>query len=347
MAEEYININSIDELKKKLNMSFMNKKFKDNDGNKYVVRFVKENRKLEIFKLQTKSELEKNLSKQTVQKNEQASELNTEEEGFFNPIKPSKAEIKEEEFEDKKISSPKIDLLNQTLSKIKSIFTFSKLKTIEEEIDDDFDLNIEDSPKQVEPKKIENEIEIPLTIQEAKFYFAKILKAIEKNKDRINSSIANFKNSRYFELVGDPSENKNILSNITREFDSEIFKTLEIYSTKLKEITTFPKSINHYTMNFNRTQKDFISSLNSNELRLDYILQWDLLDNLIILCNKFSKMATEVLNIINKKTDMKVLNSVQLSQFEDAKSGIIFCLNDLNYLRRNLDNYQKKVKQNA
>lgn len=344
MAEEYIKINSLDELKKKLNMSFMNKKFKDNDGNKYVVRFVKENRKLEIFKLQTKSELEKNILQKPVQTEQ--TEIDSEEDSFLNSLKPSTQTILDEK-EEKKDSIPKLEKLNQTLSKIKSIFTFSKIKAVEEEFEDDFDLNIEDAPKLVEPKKFENEIEIPFSIQEAKFYFAKILKALEKDKDRVNSSIANLKNSRYFELVGDPSENKNILSNITREFDSEVFRTLEIYSSKLKEITTFPKSINHYTMNYNRVQKDFISSLASNELRLDHILQWDLLDNLIILCNKFSKMTTELLSILNKKTDMKILNSVQLSQFEDAKSGIIFCMNDLNYLRRNLDNYQKKVKQNG
>ncbi len=354
MAEDYISINSIEELKKKLNMNFMNKKFKDREGNKYVVRFVKDTRKLEIFRLHTKSELQKNssLTKKTFEQNEQSfeSETDFEDEEFLESIKQSKSEVKEVEskFEEEKSNPLKFEKFNQTLTKIKAIFTFSKIKAVEEDIEEDFDLNIEETSfKKIEPKKLENEIEIPTTIQEYKFYFAKILKSLGKDKDRINSSIVNLKNSRYFELIGDPSENKNILSNISREFDTEIFIPLETYSAKLKEITSFPKSINHYTMNYNRIQKDFISSLNSTEIKLDYILQWDLLDNLIILSNKYSKMNTEVLNLLNKKVDMRILNSVQQSQFEDAKSGIIFCMNDLNYLRRNLDNFQKKVKENA
>lgn len=344
MADDFLFINSLDELKKKLNMNFMNKKFKDSEGNKYIVRFVKETRKLEIFRLQTKAELEKNpIEKKEVFLEKEISldkESSFEDKNFLESIISSQHETT-------KATPIQTDKLNQTLSKIKSIFTFSKIKAVEEEIEDDFDLNIEESPLKEEPKKFENTIEIPNTIQETKFYFVKILKSLEKDKDRINSSIANLKSSKFFELVGDPSENKNILSNVTREFDSEIFKSLEVYSNKLKEITTYPKSLNNYTMNYNRTQKDFLASLNSNELKLDYVLQWDILDNLILFCNRFSKMTTELLNILNKKNDLKKLNSVQAGLFEDSKSGIIFCLNDLNYLRRNLDEYKKKVKQNA
>ena len=319
-------------------MDLMNKKYKDREGNKYVVRFIKESRKLEIFKLQTKSEIVKTVI--PVKPKVEETDLAPVETPKTIPEIISKSRFDELDF------IPKIEKTS-TLAKIKAIFTLGKIKAVEEEISlDDFDLNIDDSKSEVKIIQNDNEFKLPTNIADEKFFLSNILKSLSKNKDRITATIVNLKNSRIFELTGDPSENKNILSNISRDFDSDIFRPLENYSNKLKEILTYPKSINHYSMNYTRTQKDLLASLASNETRFEYVLRWELQVNLGVFSNKFSRMTNELLDLLNTKTEMEIkkLNSIQEQQFRDGKIAIVICLDDLTYLRRIIDLWNQSVK---
>jgi hypothetical protein len=337
--EEYIYIETIDDLKKKLDMSMMNKKFKDSIGNKYIVRFIKENRKLEILKLQTKSEIspdspkkeftkseKKLLSIETFLKNNKSMDL---------PLNSVDENIQKEISSEKKITTAKMKAI--TSARMKALSN-SNLNALESDYGLDFDLDISNDSESLQ-SKFENKLHAPSLISEEKMYISELLKLLQKDKERIISTITNLKNSRIFEFTEDPSENKNILSNFLRDFESEVFRYIEVNQTKYKELVTFPKSINHYSMNYARTQKDLLLSQENDDRRYELILRWEMQDSNLNIIQKFSRLSIELLNILNKKTeqDLKKLNSIQETQFKDAKTALIFCLDDLSHLRKTLE----------
>nr|MBP9887425.1 hypothetical protein [Leptospiraceae bacterium] len=55
---EYIPIESIKEIQNNLRIDQLDKRYIDKDGNRFVIRFGKESRKPEIFRVQSKSDLQ-------------------------------------------------------------------------------------------------------------------------------------------------------------------------------------------------------------------------------------------------------------------------------------------------
>ena len=98
-------------------------------------------------------------------------------------------------------------------------------------------------------------------------------------------------------------------------------------------------------MNYTVIQKDFLTSLESDKHRLDYILRWEMQEPCLILIKKFAKMVTNVLTVLNAKSEeqVKSLSYQQQTLFKDSKSAAVYCLNDLDFLKRSIENWKESA----
>jgi hypothetical protein len=98
-------------------------------------------------------------------------------------------------------------------------------------------------------------------------------------------------------------------------------------------------------MNYSLAQKDFLATLETDKLRLDYILRWEMQEPCLLLIKKFAKMVTSVLTVLNTKEEeqIKTLTYQQQTLFKDSKSAAIYCLNDLDFLKRSIENWKESA----
>lgn len=318
---EYIRIDSIAEIQNNLKVDLLNKKFIDKDGNKFVVRFGNESRKLEILRIKTKTELES-----------EQEELHPQDQGISHSEDTTTLNFDLEQKAKQQIREADRAEIN------------SKFSDFAESSFGDIDLNIE-AVDTSSKKILEHSLINPISIADERRYIFDLLKAIDKNKDRVLSILTNVQNSRIYEITGDPSENKNIVSNFIREFEAEVFRMIEIFQNKFKEITSFPKTTHHYSMNYTLLQKDFLAKLDNDKAKFDYILRWDFQEPSLILIKKFAKMVTDLLNVLNKKEEdqIKTLSFQQQTLFRDAKLAGVYCLNDLDFLKRSVESWKESA----
>jgi hypothetical protein len=206
---------------------------------------------------------------------------------------------------------------------------------------DDFDLNIESNFIEIADQTIKGEIEkqisVPKNREEEKMFIHEVIKLLTKNWTSINSALTNIKNSKIFDITGDPSENRNIMANIQRDFDQDIHYQIENIEYKHKEITSHPKSITFYTLNYSKSQRETLKGIVSDKHKFDLILSWEMQNNLSQFVTTFIKMISELLTLMNTKTTaghVKMLNSVQQQMFEDAKQVCLICMRDIDQIRR-------------
>lgn len=216
---------------------------------------------------------------------------------------------------------------------------------------DDFDLDIDSTASSRSPvqksaekvEKVDTGVKIPAVREEERPFIQYLVKELEKNWNRANGILTNLKNSKVFDLTGDPSENKNIVGNIQRDFEQEILSGIDNILTKFKEITTYPRSVSSYTMNYNRIQKDKLLLAITDRAKLDMILSWEMQSNILNQLKKFGKKMSELMYLINEKASsglLKTLNPQQQKLFEDAKTSALFCLGEVDTLRRNVEKWQ-------
>ncbi|MCB1177248.1 MAG: hypothetical protein KDK36_06690 [Leptospiraceae bacterium] len=217
---------------------------------------------------------------------------------------------------------------------------------------DEFDLDIESSksstskgkssPKE-DSKPKSNRPEIPKVREEERLFVEYLVKELKKNWDRASGILTNLKNSKVFDITGDPSENKNIIGNLHRDFEQEVFHGVEDISSKFKEITAFPKTITSYSMYYNKSQKDKLLLVGNDRAKLDMILSWEMQSGISNQLKKFGKMMSELMYLINQKSAsglLKSLNPQQHKLFEDAKTSALFCLGEVDALRRLVEKWQ-------
>lgn len=94
-------------------------------------------------------------------------------------------------------------------------------------------------------------------------------------------------------------------------------------------------------MNYSYVQKDFLSTLENDKLRLDYVLRWEIQEPSLLLVKKFAKMVIDLLGVLNKKEEdqIKTLSFQNQTLFRDSKSAALYCLNDLDFLKRSIENW--------
>ena len=59
-------------------------------------------------------------------------------------------------------------------------------------------------------------------------------------------------------------------------------------------------------MNYSLKQKDFLSTLENDKVRLDYVLRWEMQEPALLLIKKFAKMITGLLDVLNTKEEDQI-----------------------------------------
>ncbi|MGJ4786991.1 hypothetical protein EHQ52_09905 [Leptospira koniambonensis] len=351
-AQDYIIVNSIDEIDpNKLSLAQLGTKYLDRNGNRYAVRFNKESRKAEIIRitLQKASEAEANKPK-LGRVNPKATSNPLDLQKLSNLLKSTKhpsADWVENLAEKTKHTKPssansekpayipntpkELDItpsegpdLSARMNSVQNdIFDLSKV-----------DLNISDAGlssnvgKEDIPVFIEN---IEAGSNRETKYIEDSVQQFQKIKDRIESVLNNIRNSKIFEATGDPSENKNIVGNLAREFDIEFFQKLDKILNYHKELTSYPRSITYYIAKYESHRKQALQSKTSDIEKLKLVIRWEMQELLLDLTRKVKKMVLNALNVLNTKNEnhLKQVAYNQQQMYKDARSALLYCSEDI------------------
>lgn len=352
-ANDYIIVNSIDEIDpNKLSLAQLGTKYLDRNGNRYAVRFNKESRKAEIIRI-------------TLQK---VSEIAT-----HSKPKPSRSGAKSNPLDLDRLSNllkntkhPSADWIENLAEKTKqktaseptnsersasAFLPTREPETVSESMEsristlssDNFDLskvdlNISDAGFSSPPP---GSSDVPVFIESLEAGSSRETKYIEdsvqqfqKIKERIESVLNNIRNSKIFEATGDPSDNKNIVGNLTREFDIEFFQKLEKILNYHKELTSYPRSITYYIAKYESGRKQALQSRTSDQEKLKLVIRWEMQEMLLALARKLKKMVLNCLNVLNTKNDnhLKQVPYNQQQMYKDARSALLYCSEDIGAL---------------
>ncbi|TGL63468.1 LIC_10450 family protein [Leptospira sarikeiensis] len=353
-AQDYIIVNSIDEIDpNKLSLTQLGTKYLDRNGNRYAVRFNKESRKAEIIRitLQKASEAEatkpklgrmnpkganpldlqklSNLLKTT--KHPSADWIENLAEKTKN-TKPSAANSEKPSFtptreiETSSVPTETQDLSSRMTSVQNDIFDLSKV-----------DLNISDAGLSTSAGRED----IPVFIEAVEAgstretkYIEDSVQQFQKIKDRIESVLNNIRNSKIFEATGDPSDNKNIVGNLNREFDIEFFQKLEKILNYHKELTSYPRSVTYYVAKYESHRKQALQSRTTDQEKLKLVIRWEMQELLLSLARKLKKMVLNALNVLNTKNEnhLKQVPYNQQQMYKDARSALLYCSEDIGAL---------------
>lgn len=357
---EYIQVDSIHDIDpNKLSLSYVGKKFIDKENNRFSIRFNKETRKMEIVRLvvrQPNKPEEENttknpesITKPTPSKPTNQKAPTPERETKIEPSSPkeTKLETPPPSTNSPQEPTPKTTL-NPTISKNPSSGTKPtwNLKNY------DLDFTEKENPKEEEnipssqesPKPTKPELDPIQEKWKDKTERDKIdnfLKRIEEAKARINAALVNIKSSRIFEITGDPSENQNIIGNLTREFDVEVFQHIEAATNYLKELTFYPRAINYYTAKFERTKRKELANADDKQ-KLHLVIRWEMQEAFTKICENLKALTISLLEVLNMKKESQIKQLQYMNQmlFRNAKDATFYVFQDVEKLIQELEDWK-------
>lgn len=332
----YIKIKSISEIDtNKLSISQVNQKFIDEDKNRYVLRFNKVSRRIEILKVLPNQELE------LVNSGLVSSET----------IKPQTGDISKNQSQ---TTSSKQKNTQSSENTFKTSGTLEDNENVPTLVDESLDLNIfQDPPPRVtsrlsrdleqkpKPANTQSVIKLTpinafgLTDQQRIEYFFDLLSS---QRDRLEHIIENLKDSKIFEATGDPSDNKNIVGNFERELEFDVFQEVDKITSLQKEMINFPRQISYYISRLPLELKDIVKEMPSDKHRLDYILVYEMKRGIDSCLKKMKQFSMQLLSLINLKseTQVKQLQYQHQLLFINAKNAAIFFAQELDGILNDL-----------
>ncbi|EKR93535.1 hypothetical protein LEP1GSC163_1898 [Leptospira santarosai str. CBC379] len=352
---EYIVVDSISSVDPNaLSLNQLSQKFIDKQGNRFALRFNRNTRRMEFVRITLESPNE-------AQKHKHVSHSTRQN---VKPVAPplvqkvpSLQEIiaKTPEQSSVKIPKPNPDS-TQTINEVtvpKNVpqKTIQDRKPQESSVLDlgKMDLNILDGST-ASPKQDLGDAFLKMEYDSAPSFIEidaieKRISEIAKIKDRIQSVLNNLQNSKIFEITGDPSENKNIIGNLNREFDLEFFQKLDQILNYHKELTTYPRSVNYYTAKYESSRKQILQSKNTDSEKLKLVTLWEMQELILGLVQKLKKMVLNALNILNMKNDnhIKQLPYNQQQMFRDSRTALLYCSEDISSLLISLERWVDTV----
>ncbi|EKS07535.1 hypothetical protein QMM42_16455 [Leptospira santarosai] len=352
---EYIVVDSISSVDPNaLSLNQLSQKFIDKQGNRFALRFNRNTRRMEFVRITLESPNE-------AQKHKHVSHSTRQN---VKPVAPplvqkvpSLQEIIAKTPEQSSVKIPKPNPgSTQTINEIavpKNVpqKTIQDRKPQESSVLDlgKMDLNILDGST-ASPKQDLGDAFLKMEYDSAPSFIEidaieKRISEIAKIKDRIQSVLNNLQNSKIFEITGDPSENKNIIGNLNREFDLEFFQKLDQILNYHKELTTYPRSVNYYTAKYESSRKQILQSKNTDSEKLKLVTLWEMQELILGLVQKLKKMVLNALNILNMKNDnhIKQLPYNQQQMFRDSRTALLYCSEDISSLLISLERWVDTV----
>lgn len=357
----YIKIDSISDIDPlKLSISQIQQRYIDKDNNRYALRFNKEIRRIEILKL-VGNHFELVPHHHTT---------NSKGEGAPNEAKPGNQtqptpspiiseDLRANPILGKLISTPdpKPSTPDTTSKPIE--ISKDKLSPVVEEnlMREDVDLDIfdgEEPPKPEEtlshegllntpePPKPEEEIDhtqinANTRLEEgsgektAQQRIDDFLKIIANYRERITAIIRNLQSSRIFELTGDPSENKNIVGNFSREMEATVFEAIDKMIDLHKEMTSYPRPITYYISKAPVEKREEMKLIESDKEKLNNLHLFEMQRHTDSIIKDLKKLSLQLLNILNLKNDIQVKQLQYANQlmYVDAKNASLYFAQDL------------------
>lgn len=358
----YIKIDSITDIDPlKLSISQIHQRYIDKDNNRYALRFNKEIRRIEILKL-VGNHFEILPHHPVSHPKESQTTINSPLEVISHPTPPPiiSEDLRSNPILGKLISTP--DLKPTSPEKVAKPLEIAKEKlspVVEENLmREDVDLDIfdgEEPPKPVEtlshegllntpePPKPEEEEEDPNQItantrledgtgeKTAQQRIDDFLKIIATYRERITAIIRNLQSSRIFELTGDPSENKNIVGNFSREIDATVFEAIDKMIDLHKEMTSYPRPITYYISKAPVEKREEMKLIESDKEKLNNLHLFEMQRHTDTIIKDLKKLSLQLLNILNLKNDIQVKQLQYANQlmFVDAKNASLYFAQDL------------------
>lgn len=392
---EYIRVDSIHDIDpNKLSLSYVGKKFIDKENNRFSIRFNKDTRKMEIVRLvvrqSSKPEAEhspKNpeapkqgtlsqdsksnmnpsptLSNQNPNTNPSPSNLKGEtkpkESIDFNPTNPPPPESTNKPTENKdgsKQSQPGSGSSKPQKTNAPSW----NLKNYDIDLDTNKPSKGSDPSNSPSTSQDSNKSPAPDPIQEKwkdkteRDKIDAMLKKIEETRARVNAVLVNIKSSRIFEITGDPSENQNIIGNLTREFDVEVFQHIDAATNYLKELTFYPRAISYYTAKFERSRRKELANTDDKQ-KLHLVIRWEMQEAFTKILENLKALIVSLLEVLNMKSESQIKQLQYMNQmlFRNAKDASVFISHDVDKLIKELEdwkyetasvNYEPEPKRN-
>ncbi|MBL0953645.1 MAG: hypothetical protein IBJ01_02655 [Leptospira sp.] len=368
----YIKIDSISEIDPlKLSISQIQQRYIDKDNNRYALRFNKEIRRIEILKL-VGNHFELVPHHQTTNPKGEGTSNETKSGNQTPPPPPIISEdLRANPILGKLISTP--DPKPTTPEKTSKTIEISKDKlspVVEENLmREDVDLDIfdgEEPPKPEEtlshegllntpePPKPEEDIDhtqinANTRLEEgtgektAQQRIDDFLKIIATYRERIAAIIRNLQSSRIFELTGDPSENKNIVGNFSREMEATVFEAIDKMIDLHKEMTSYPRPITYYISKAPVEKREEMKLIESDKEKLNNLHLFEMQRHTDAIIKDLKKLSLQLLNILNLKNEIQVKQLQYANQlmFVDAKNASLYFAQDLDKTILEIENWKQ------
>ncbi len=350
---EYIKVDSIADIDpNKLSLSYVGKKFIDKNNNRFSIRFNRETRKMEIVRLATLQEGKSKENSPPPSKERNPKPGSTP--ALPNSQTPSQKETSE--FQTLSQTEPKTQIPTDHSESPKpsvvepSPIATEKGKPTPKEWDFskyDIDISQAESSKASDAQPTDSgekpnpRLEDKWKDKNERDKIADILKRIEEAKKRIQAVLINIKSSRIFEITGDPSENQNIIGNLTREFDVEVFQHLDAASNYLKELTSYPRPVSYYTAKFERTKREELEKADDKQ-KLHLVIRWEMQEAYTRILASLKALSLSLLKVMNLKNEnhLRQLQYMNQLMFKDAKNATLYCLQDIDQLIQEVEDWK-------
>ncbi|PJZ69781.1 hypothetical protein CH373_10895 [Leptospira perolatii] len=355
---EYILVDSIKEIDpNRISLAQLGNKYMDRQGNRFAVRFNKEKRKAELVRITLQKISDALPSQPHRPKTSVKHGVHLDLDKLSNLLKSTKHPAAEwvdslaekviqhkEAITSKKESSDKpgngdVGTTSEAVPTSPQVKTAANAANSQDLFDlSKVDLNIMD--RRPASSNTQAESDVPSFIEsdsnpdnEAKF-IQDIVKEFNRVRERIESVLNNIRNSKVFEVTGDPSENKNIIGNMNREYDIEFFQKFDKAVNYYKELTSFPRSITYYISKYESSRRQELQSRSTDQDRLSLVIRWEMQEMLSSLAIKLKKMILNTLNALNTKNEnhLKQVPYNQQQMFRDARSALLYCSDDITAL---------------
>jgi hypothetical protein len=333
---DYIPIRSKQDLESSLKGYHLGKKFIDENGNIYTVKFNRNARRLDVVRVVLRSELMgESLAEtnQLRQKNSSRVFLNPQEtiEGILRDYQTKQFTHKEAFSE-----IPYEDQFEE-IDETETVDTNSDLEGVQ------FDNTPDPVEKEIEVLRNVVKPTFP-SLAEEHIVYRDIISEIDKLNGKIKNTLDALKRGNIFILVENISENRNILANFERVFDYEVFDVTERLKRKYKELVLDPKPFYHYTGGLSDIRMKFLENTNSDD-KMHYVIRWELFETLQKNVVSMRRMLFDLLSLLNSKHDLEldILNYSQMTTFQDSKKFVLFCLQCVTSLEKRLNSWKEKM----
>ena len=154
------------------------------------------------------------------------------------------------------------------------------------------------------------------------------LKKLQDMKSRLVHIINNLNGSRIYELSGGE---RQIIPDLNRKLDVEIFQEIERAEKYFREMTLYPRPISYYSGKYEKTRPGILKKIDSSEEQMNRLIKWEMEAIFYTLLEQVKNGILYLLEKINLKNEEQINRMAYNNQqiFRDAKNAALLCYNEI------------------